>query len=83
MKVLINIIQKGFSVCKVSKTECGTYRCYDMFVIVDAIGNVHFMATSPYLTDGCITVCGNTLEELKANIDNVHLRIKLISCQRN
>ena len=37
------------------------------------------MATSPYLTSGCITCLGDTPAEIKAEIEKVLQRIRLLS----
>ena len=64
---------------KVKKEYACDYKYYTIYKITDAIGQVHYMATSPYLTDGCITCLGDTLSEIKFNIDKVLQRIKLLS----
>jgi hypothetical protein len=64
---------------KIVKKEIETYRCYIIYDIIDAANIHHYMATSSFLTDGCVTQVGSTLEEVKANIDKVHQRIKLLS----
>ena len=61
------------------KKEIEDYKCYTIYDIIDAAKIHHYMATSPYLNDGCITCTGSSLEEIKNNIDKVHRRIKLIS----
>lgn len=64
---------------KVKKEYACDYKYYTIYKITDAIGQVHYMATSPYLTTGCVTCLGDTLPECKLNIDKVLQRIKLIS----
>lgn len=64
---------------KVKKEYACDYKYYTIYKITDAIGQVYYMATSPYLTSGCITCLGDTLSECKLNIDKVLQRIKLLS----
>lgn len=64
---------------KVKKEYFCDYKYYIIYKITDAIGQVHYMATSDYLTDGCITCLGFTPAEVKLNIDKVLQRIKLLS----
>lgn len=64
---------------KVKKEYFCDYKYYTIYKITDAKDNVHYMATSPYLTSGCITCLGDTPTEIKAEIEKVLQRIKLLS----
>lgn len=64
---------------KVKKEYYCDYKCYTIYKITDAKDNVHYMATSLYLTSGCITCLGDTSVEIKAEIEKVLQRIKLLS----
>jgi len=55
------------------------YKYYTIYKITDGAGQVHYMATSPYLTDGCITCIGYSPAEIKAEIEKVLQRIQLLS----
>ena len=54
------------------------YRNYNIYQIIDGAKNNFYNAHSPYLTSGLVTVTGDSLEEIKRNIDKIHERIKLI-----
>ena len=60
----------------VKKESCGYYKGYDMYLIVDAAKQKHYMATSVYLTEGFVTRTSDTLEGLKLEIDKTIQRIK-------
>lgn len=64
---------------KVKKEYYCDYKYYTIYKITDAKDNVHYMATSDYLTSGCITCLGFSPSEIKLNIDKVLQRIKLLS----
>ena len=64
---------------KVKKEYNCDYKYYTIYKITDARDNIHYMATSDYLTSGCVTCLGDTLSECKLNIDKVLQRIKLLS----
>lgn len=71
-----NKVETGFKIKKEFKEE---YRGYRVYVVVDAAKQEHWMAVSDWLTSGCITCIGSSNKEVKANIDAVHARIKLLS----
>lgn len=54
------------------------YRTYIIYQIIDGVGNTFYNAHSPYLTSGLVSTTGDSLKEIKANIDKIHNRIKLI-----
>lgn len=64
---------------KVKKEYYCDYKYYTIYKITDAKDNVHYMATSDYLTSGCVTCLGFSPAEIKLNIDKVLQRIKLLS----
>lgn len=68
-----------YNMSKVKKEYFCDYKYYTIYKITDGIGQVHYMATSPYLTSGCITCIGYSPAEIKAEIEKVLQRIKLLS----
>lgn len=64
---------------KIKKEYFCDYKYYTIYKITDGAGNVHYMATSPYLTSGCITCVGYSQAEIKAEIEKVLQRIQLLS----
>lgn len=64
---------------KVKKEYYCDYKYYTIYKITDAADNVHYVAHSPYLTSGCITCIGYSPAEIKAEIEKVLQRIRLLS----
>lgn len=63
--------------------ECmGYYQFYNLYRVVDAAKQEHWMAHSDYLTEGFVTCVASSLEGLKKEIDNKIARIKLLKLSK-
>lgn len=54
------------------------YKQYHIYCVTDAVGQKFYHASSPYLTDGYVTVVGKSVDEIQKQIDGVYQRIRLI-----
>ena len=59
----------------IKKTFVENYRAYYIYKIVDAVGQVLYVAESPYLSSGYITVSGRTINEVYNQIKSIYNKI--------
>lgn len=54
------------------------YKQYLIYRVRDAVGQKFYHASSPYLIDGYVSVCGKSVEDIQKQIDNIYQRVRLI-----